>query len=285
MSLYESTQNTLATLDDKSAYRIFEGSLVLSELASQESLRFKYRLYQSKTPINRLIVLTPNIEGVTILERRLAHRLAKEGFHVLVPFARAEQFPFDEETSAKIERTFERAMAASLYMIEEIKSAVAFDSEQMGLAGASQGGIRSATLYGLDHRFKAIFIAVAGADLPSLYVETEIDQLVEFREAHMEGVDIVNLNEYEDYLRKTLRLDPFLIIENPRLDGIAMIIAQEDDIVPTSNQWKLWSAIKNAGVHPKTFIKDVTHVTGALMLIRYEGVMVPWFLEKLNTRP
>jgi hypothetical protein len=281
---YLKTTSTTKAIKEKRNYSILDGSLKLFESSSEEILLFKYRLYKSKRANRRLVVLTPNIEGVTVLERRLAHKLAGEGFHVLIPFARLESPKFDSLTSYRIERTFERAMAATLLMIEEVENYIEFEQDQIGLAGASQGGIRSATLYGLDNRFKALFVAVAGADLPSLYAGTEIEQLVSFRDSHMKGTNISSTKDYENYLREHLVLDPSLIVQNPYLDGIALVIANNDQIVPSTNQWKLWETIKEAGHTPKTYVKNVSHVVGALMLVRYENVMVEWFQEKLNTQ-
>lgn len=272
-------------IESKKEYDIFEGQLELVESESSEIIHFKFRFYLPHKLIKpNLITLTPNIGGLTILEKRLAHTLSSHGYPVLVPFDRAEQLSFDQSTAYKMERIVRRAMAGTLHMIRELKNLKpSINTDQMGVVGASLGGIRSSILYGLDSRFKTAFLSVAGADIPSLYGLTQLEQLVEFRRRHMAALGLTQNENYTEYLRDFIFLEPSLIKNSPHLDGVALIIAEKDTTVPTLNQWKLFSVIKQQGVHPKTYVLDSGHVRGALELIRREQTMLQWLEHHLIT--
>ncbi|GAB4417195.1 MAG: hypothetical protein OHK0056_26020 [Bacteriovoracaceae bacterium] len=271
-------------LENNKQYQFQEGTLVLRENESQELIFFKFRFYLPHKLVRKnLIVLTPNIAGLTILEKRLAHTLSSNGHPVLVPFDREEKLAFDHETAIKMERIVRRAMAGTFHMINNIKSQFpAINTEQMGVVGASLGGIRSSILFGLDSRFKAAFISVAGADIPSLYGATQLEQLVTFREQHMLALNLTKIEDYVSYLRHFIYLEPSLIVKNPNLKGVAMVIAEKDTAVPTKNQWELFRVIKNQGVHPKTYILNSGHVRGAAELIVREKTVLEWL--SLNLR-
>ncbi len=270
-------------IKDKRHYRVNNGGLTILERNSQERLSFHFLFYKpNRSNLKSLVVLSPNISGVTFLEKRLAHRLAKEGYPVLIPCSLVEVIPFDEETASKIERKIRRDLAGTFFAIAGLKRQMPYlKTNKMGLVGASLGGIQSAMLYGLDHRFQALFVAVAGGDTPSLYRDTQREDLVDFRNCHMKALGITNLGEYESYLRDFLYLDPNLIINNPLVKNVAMVISDKDNVVPTRNQWILWKKIRSIGVHPKTFILEKSHVRSALELILKEKFLINWFARKL----
>lgn len=268
----------LPEIENKKKYHYQEGRLNLVEKESREIIHFKFRFYLPKNvQIKNLIVLTPNIEGLTVLEKRLAHTLSSNGHPVLVPFDRAEKLSFDQETAYKMERVVRRAMAGTFHMIGNLKIMYPLlPTDSMGVVGASLGGIRSSILYGLDSRFKAAFISVAGADIPSLYGSTELEELAKFRLQHMGALNFTQIEDYVSYLRDFIYLEPALIAKSPHLKGVAMVIAENDSTVPTKNQWALFKVIKNQGIHPKTFVLDAGHVRGAIELIRREKNIIKW---------
>lgn len=258
------------------------GVLKLFESSSNKAIDFEYDFYApADRPSDRLVVITPNIDGATPLEYFLKDYLVNRGFSVLIAYALEMNFTYDSTTAAQFERESVRAQMGTTRLIEELGRTESFDKQSIGLLGASLGGIRSAILFGLDDRFKAMFIAVAGADFPSIYANSTNSVLRPIRAAHMEYLGLRNTSSYERYLRARLKLDPSLVIKSPNLENVAMVIAENDRIVPTYNQWQLWTLIKNTGVHPKTYISESGHVRGALHLLRYRSDIVQWFKDRL----
>ena len=270
--------------DDNDYYKYAgTGKIKLQEEQDQASaFKFSYLYYEPKNDIkNRLIVVTPNIRGLTIVEKRMAHKLSKRGYHVLIPMTEILFDTIDENTFLAMENLHYYCLSLTVKLIDHFHTRDDFDRERIGLVGASLGGIRSSMLMGADNRFRAMFISVAGSDLPTIYSQSQHEKLIDIRRRHMNFLGLDKEEDYEKALRENLTLDPNILNQSPYLDNIAMIIANDDKIVPAVNQWELWKSIKESGYRPKTYEKDCTHVVGALWLIRYENRVVDWMNERL----
>lgn len=275
---------TLQLEETKDEYSIYEGSGEIFYNKNLGELDFHYMFYRASEEVrHKLIVLTPNIGGVTILERRMAHYLAKHGYHVLVPMTEVRL----DRIGAQSFRTIENIQASNLLLTNKLIDYTAqefrFDRNSIGLVGASLGGIRSSMLMSSDPRFTAMFISVAGADLPSIYAYSDQEIIVDIRRRHMQYLGLGPNDEdiYENLLRSRLKLDPLMIKKSPHLENIAMIIADEDTTVPAVNQWELWKTIKRAGHQPKTYVKDCGHIWGALWIVRYEKDVLEWMNQRV----
>lgn len=267
---------------NQSGRKKVHGVLKLYEAATEKTVSFEYKFFApAHESRGKLIVITPNIEGATPLEFLLKDYLVKRGFSVLIPYALPLDFTFDATTAQQFERASERAFAGTTALIDLLSQTEDFDTSSIGLMGASLGGIRSSILFGLDTRFRAMFVAVAGADFPSLYANSQNSHIRPLREAHMRSLGMTRTSSYENYLRARLTLDPSVVVQSPYLSNVAMVIAEDDKIVPTYNQWQLWRLIKASGVHPKTYISETGHVQGALHLLRYRQIIHNWFVKKL----
>lgn len=271
---------------NNSGEKHIEGFLSLFEIQTGETIEFQYDYY-APTPTpgkqkgDKLVIITPTIEGATPLEYFLKDYLQNRGFHVLIPRSLPLVFTYDDTTVLQFERASIRARVGTTSIVNHLARTESFDEKSIGLLGASLGGIRSSILFGLDPRFRAMFIAVAGADFPSIYATSENSVLKPIRGEHMDYLGLSSQKSYENFLRGKLILDPYMVTKSSYLANVAMVIADDDKIVPTYNQWQLWSAIKAAGIHPKTYISDSGHVQGALHLIRYRNNIVEWFKERL----
>lgn len=267
---------------NQSGRKEIHGVLKLYENQTGQTIDFEYKFFApASESLGKLIVITPNIEGATPLEFFLKDYLVKRGFSVLIPYALPLDFTFDATTTEQFERASERAFAGTTSLIDLLTQTEDFDATAVGLVGASLGGIRSSILFGLDSRFRAMFIAVAGADFPSIYANSQNSHIRPLREKHMRSLGMTRTSRYEAYLRARLTLDPAMVVQSDYLTNVAMIVAEDDKIVPTYNQWRLWSLIKAAGVHPKTYISESGHVQGALHLLRYRKIINDWFVKKL----
>ncbi len=243
------------------------------------SYLFYKPLYNSK---NRLIVLTPNIGGVTLLEVRMAHKLAKNGYHVLVPKTVLSFEEVDEDTFDDINNIQLYSVSLTGQLIDKLyEREQSFDRDRIGLVGVSLGGIRSTMLMGIDNRYRAMFISVAGSDLASIYAQSQHETVMDIRYRHMSFLGLTDEAEYESKLREYITLDPQVISNSAHLDNIAMIIANDDRVVPSTNQWKLWRQLRDLGFRPKTYEKNCRHIMGALWIVRYENRVVDWMDQRL----
>lgn len=288
---FEVHSNELVAEKTRRKHTEYKGSILLRELINpvptesektQEVLTFDYLFYMPKNLKKaNLIVVTPTIGGVSFFEKTIAKRLANAGYPVLIPIERkrVNAALYDDFTFVRMERHVRRAMAASFHEIAVLKEEFPeIKIASMGAVGASLGGIRSSILLSLSNNFKAAFIAVAGGDIASIYKDTQLEELVTFREEHMEYLGVESKTLYTDLMRAEFFLDPMNIIRNENLKNVAMTISNNDNTVSTQSQWNLFTAIKEAGVHPKTFITEGGHGIGAASLLLKKD-----FLESLFT--
>lgn len=280
-ALYTSLYETRDVEVDEEGFRKISGALFFKENPTGKPLKFTYDYYSPGENNGKTIILSPNIEGTTVLERWLRDYLTNRGYNILIPYALPIEFAFGPRTPEEFELWNIQAIVGTRAIVKSLLATQVFDEENMGLLGASLGGIRSSILFGLDHRFKAAFVAVAGADFPSLYANTKNTVLRPIREAHMQYLGLRQQRNYENYLRGFLKLDTSIIKQSPYLKNYAMVIADKDTVVPAANQWRLWQSIKNTGVHPKTYISDTEHILGALQLLRYRFEIFEWFETRL----
>ena len=275
--------------DEKKEYTEYTGSMRLIELINPVSdedhqlLDYKFLFFlPQKISAANLIIVTPTIGGVSLFEKTIARRFAKAGYPVLIPIERKASGIIDKDIGARMERQVRRAMAASFHEIEALKEKYSYiNTDEMGAIGASLGGIRSSILFSLDNRFKVAFIAVAGANIPLIYRDTQLEQLVISRNKHKKFLNLSTNEEYTNYLSKELYLDPYQITKNKNLQNVAMVISNDDTTVPTLTQWNLFTAIKEAGVHPKTFTTNGGHGRGAFSLILKKNFILDWFKKRL----
>ena len=280
---------SLSLEDQKNNYTEYTGVMKLKELINpvsdelQQLLDYKFLFFlpQNITSAN-LIVVTPTIGGVSLFEKVIARRFAKAGYPVLIPIERKASGIIDKYIGARMERHVRRAMAASFHEIGALKEKFSFiNTDEMGAIGASLGGIRSSLLFSLDNRFKVAFIAVAGGKIPLIYRYTQLEQLVISREKHKDFLGLSTNEQYANYLSKELYLDPIQITQNENLKNVAMVISNDDTTVPTLTQWELFTTIKDAGVHPKTFTTNGGHGRGAFDLILKKNFILDWFKARL----
>ncbi|MEC7277400.1 MAG: prolyl oligopeptidase family serine peptidase [Bdellovibrionota bacterium] len=270
----------LHEIKTKKHYSFYEESG--TTLVNEREVNFGALIYKSHSPLNRLVIITPNIRGVTVLERRLAHYLSKRGFHVVVPILENKLMNRDNFTYEAIDNSQRDFLYVTRSLVDHYQKKMSFDEKRIGLAGVSLGGIRSSLLLGSDDIFRAMYISVAGAELPEIYANSQHEFVRELRNRHMKNLEIDSVKEYEALLEENLSLDVDRVINSPYLDNVAMIIADDDKIVPSVNQWKLWETLKEAGHQPKTIIKDCEHIMGALYLLRYQRNVYLWLKEKLS---
>ncbi len=264
----------------KKHYSFYEESGTTS--VDEREVDFGALIYKSHKPLNRLIIITPNIRGVTVLERRLAHYLSKRGFHVIVPILENKLMEQEKFTFKAIDNSQRDFLYVTRALVDHYLKRMSYDEEKIGLTGVSLGGIRSSLLLGSDDIFRAMYISVAGAELPEIYATSQHEFVKELRRRHMKNLDVDSIQEYQSLLDNHLSVDVDRVVNSPYLENVAMIIADEDKIVPSVNQWKLWKTLKEAGHQPKTIIKDCEHIMGALYLLRYQKEVYMWLKERLD---
>ena len=134
------------------------------QIPGEDSISFDYQYYQT-TLINPgekapLVFLYANIFGITPLEQGVAHYFTRRGISVVISHY------MDEANMYVLENyilSLLNTVRVSLALVDNFSERQNIDSSQMGVVGASYGGIRSLYHMAMDARVKAGVLMVAGA--------------------------------------------------------------------------------------------------------------------------
>jgi dienelactone hydrolase len=208
----------------------------ITALDSAGEFQIQLSVYQPRNDRGHNLILFPTIEGESLLERQTAAYFARKGYLVMIPTIEEYKVSFGAQTACAMDLTYRRVQGSAILMAEimnEIRPA-----KNLMIAGASQGGIRSIMAAAVLPQAQAVWAIVAGGDFPSIYANSEVQAITSFRQQHMRAMNFSNTQEYEEYLRENLKLDPEFSCWKIEAN-IAMVIATRDDSVPTDNQERL----------------------------------------------
>jgi dienelactone hydrolase len=196
----------------------------------------KAKLFRTESPEPALVVFLGGWRfdpATPALAARFAEETGVQALYLDLPFQgertprgkKPGQLTFSEDleqnlaTFAQAAQDVERAVD---WMVRERK----VDPKRLAIVGTSLGGYVAADLYGLSDRFSAAVVQIAGGDVASVVFNGNF-LTVRIREALVaRGLD-------EDAVRERMRpLDPATWARKERRDGLLLIAAEKDEIVP-----------------------------------------------------
>ena len=223
--------------------------------------------------IKAMLILTPTIAGVSVIEEANAHYFSKAGFLVIVPL------PFESEMNSDIpdivkldEEFFKPAYAAERFItLVENKFNLPNNLPVFAL-GASQGGIRTLTIASHVKRITASWFATTGGDFPSIYANSTVKKIADFRTKHMSFLGLTENSQYEQYLRDNLKNDPTTACAQLKTPFV-QTITLKDNKVPTANQKLL---LDHCPAH-KVININTGHVAGSLSTVKWRHKIKVFF--------
>lgn len=239
-----------------------------------ESVNYSATVYvPNKTTIKAMLIISPSIDGVTVLEISNANYFSKQGYVVIVPELFKTELVSPTPDAEKLNSDYYKSVFSSIGFINYTDQKLNLSPDLPIFAlGSSQGGIFTILLAAYIPRIKAAWFAVAGGNLPYIYAHSEVKQIVKFRNTHMKNLGINNKFEYEDYLRIYLKNDPAISCKDITVP-FHQTIALRDDSVPTSTQELLVDECPPHNVSRH----NVNHTAGAVTPINDRRKIIDFF--------
>lgn len=156
--------------------------------------------------------------------------------------------------------TYYRVAAAVKAAISQIKDDENLDQDKIGLLGVSLGGILSSFVMATQQEIAAGYFVVAGGDVPEILATSQQEEIAIIRDKRMKEQNLATADDYEDYLRQHITIDPIDISITMMPETLRMVIASEDRNVPTPNQW----ALHRAFGEPENDLLDLGHLDAIL---------------------
>lgn len=231
----------------------------------------------TKLKIKAMLILTPTIAGVSVIEKSNAQYFANHGYLVIIPLPYKSEVDSDRPEIQKLDDEFYKpAYAAESFITLAEKNFNLPSKLPVFAMGASQGGIRTLIIASYSDRITASWFATAGGDFPSIYARSRVEKISNFRMKHMKLLGITDPKEYEVYLRNNLTHDPSTAcadIKKPFVQTMTL----RDDKVPTANQELL---VKTCPKH-KTITLNTGHVAGSLSTVTWRHKARKFFEESM----
>ncbi len=284
---YDSNHRARVSVDSKQSkkrFDLFHGHLRANDPLTEEVIHYPFHFYRLKR--NRpapLIIITPPISGVSVMDRSFAKMFVKKGFHVVIAEAYTD-ISNPETPVSELSPVLARLVVGIRRIVDFAEDQPEINSEQIGLFGVSLGGIRGIMAHSVDTRIGPTIILMAGGDFPSMLLECDNKYCNGYKNARFAAGDFENPDTMEDEFAKWLRFDSLDFASLARTEEIFMYISGRDREVPTDNQWKLWEAL---GRPDHSFHKKLGHKKmGAVVFLFRRGEVVRFYKSQwqIHTR-
>lgn len=210
--------------------------------AERSMIVTEFRPSRQVQPLPATIVI-PTIDGVTVLEYILGYQLCLDDFIAYVPQVSSPVVP-DQMPSSGLEDENNRLAVASVRaLVTEIQKRDWVHPEKISLIGNSLGGILGSLIAAAEDRIKAFVITGAAGNLPYVMSQSRARLMRELRTRRMTYLGLTSPDDYENWLRQRVLIDPLHVAQFVDREKILMFRVTNDDHVPTSEQIRLWFAL------------------------------------------
>lgn len=223
------------------------------------------RLGRERRP---LVLMSPILANSLTLMNEFATGFTRQGF--LAAIVMRKEFEFDPATALEdAEGEFRTYVMQSRQAVDYLVTRPEVDPERLATFGVSAGATISACLAGVDDRFRAHVLVLAGGPVADVLSDTDEDRFVRYREAlgASSGKDPA---WFREELRRRLRTDPVALAPRVDPDAVLLFLARRDTAIPVRHGYTLWRALGK----PRLHVLPLGHYTSFLLL--------PWISAETN---
>lgn len=236
------------------------------EISVQMYIPNKNILGESKIPA---VVILPPVGGVNFLDEQMAETFCSSkiaAFIITNDFAHVE----DQASHSLLpvndhEKAFHRVNAGVKSVMALAADHKNIDADKFGIFGVSLGGILGSFAMSTLPEISAGYFVVAGGDVPNILALSSQEKIATIRKKRMKEKNFTSPEEYEDYLRQHMKLDPLDFGRTMPPETIGMVIAQKDKSVPTANQITMHEAFGQ----PEAEFYKLDHVDTVIATLLY----------------
>lgn len=249
-SAFEMTVRSTSTLGEKLVVERLEFPSPVKSVDPERNDVVKARLFRTAAPEAALVVFLPGWKHDGATPNLAARFAAESGIQALfmdLPFQGERtpkglstgQLTFSDDLDQN-EATFAQAAQDVARAVDWFVRERKVDAKRVGILGTSLGGYLAADLYGMDDRFACCTTLIAGGDVAAVVFNGN-RLTVRIRDALLaRGLD-------EAAVRDRMRpLDPVTWARAARKDGLLLVAAEEDEIVPLATVKALAAAYGGA---------------------------------------
>lgn len=265
----------LTLVKEKPKFRFYTGSFPSGLPLDEDPAPITFELYKPVGVENPPVaIVLPILNGQKHIVRPFATYYAKHGFASIIVDSTQRTTLTDDilEPDAAIRETVKRHRR----MLDWIDQRPDLDSSRIVVFGASLGGFNALFLSATDDRVRAVVPALAAADLPFIFANSNERRIEEAFEAVMqsEGLDREAL---EAEMRARLGTDTADIASFLETDRVLMVIAKQDKAVPVAKQYELRELLGE----PEAILLPTGHLSAAAYIYYLRRKTLEFFERKL----
>lgn len=247
--------------------------------AARRPLSLRWWRPAPEGPRRPLVLMAPILGGDLLLLSDLAVDLASKGFHAAV--LRRERPEVDAPRSvAEVEDRIAADVSAQVQALDWLLERPDVDPDRVASFGISAGGIQCAIVAGVDPRYRAHVIALAGGPLADVLVDSDEPTI---RSLVARGKGLVGLDDeaLRGALAAAVTTDPIAVARYVPPERVLLVLATKDRSVPTATGRRLREALG----HPETLEIALGHREALLALPVVRGRIHAFLHERLGRPP
>ena len=249
--------NHLNLLKKKSNYYKFEGEISFAETGITHNFLY-YETKKAQSKKAPLVVIYPGIGGTTYFEKYLANYYTLRGISVVISHYIDEVKMYNINN---IRGEMVTNLSVGFSLVDFMTTLPTIDSDKISIIGVSYGGIRGVYHTALDKRIKSATLMVAGAPFEEILANSDLETVSKIRSQQMSNAGIESHEEYVQTLKDQIIPITDFICQRETSEFF-LIISDDDEWVPTNNQWELWEMLGN----PDFEKSDLGHIGTPLWL-------------------
>ena len=187
------------------------------------------------------VVVSPILGSATAFVSGFAEDFAREGWHALI--VKRQKLDYDPARPlSQVEDRLRIAVERQVQALDWLLTRDDVDPARIGSFGISAGGIQNAMVAGVDSRYVAHVLGLAGGPLVDVFRRTEEEGLRHLVKKAKEAEGVSD-DELGERLREVVRTDPVLLAPRVPPEKVLFVLSRFDKTVPTECGERLWRAL------------------------------------------
>lgn len=222
---------------------------------NKEGFTVNVRKYSASGKAKESLLIMPPTGGENFLDKDYARKFSDAGFDVFI----LKDWTGMDEESIDLDlhnRLYDRGQKAIALTLDHVQV------KPVGLLGTSVGGLHAAVAAGMQDRLDSIFVIASGVSIAEIIVNSNQKDMKKLKEERKKKFGYKTDEDYLAALKKNFKFEPTQLGKSFRKKKLGMVVATNDETVPTTNQnklrqfWKPSKVIEMSNNHFLTIIKS-----------------------------
>lgn len=228
-----------------------------------------------------IVFMLPSLGGMNQLDQAMGETFCKNNIAAILISTGLTGLDTDALVPVSDhDHTYRRAVAAIKGGIVIAGTMSAINIKKIGIMGISLGGILGSVAYGVMPEISAGTFLVNGGDVPHILAYSDQSIVIKLRTARMNEQNLQTFEEYEEYLRRNLNLDPLHFAKLIDTNSTKLFLSRKDLSVPTPKQLEFYEAVGSPSETSFYSLSHINTIVSVLGVGTSKPKIAQWFLGR-----